>query len=86
MILSSGSEFMISGLAVTLTKSFRIIKERLCGREKTRRGISAVKRDLERKENGGENERRNESDGRWPISAVKIMISVNNKPRYNAGL
>lgn len=45
-----------------------------------------MKRDLERKENGRENERRNESDGRWPISAVKIMISVNNKPRYNAGL
>lgn len=36
---SSGSEFMISVLTVTLTKSFRIIKERLCGREKTRRGI-----------------------------------------------
>lgn len=86
MILSSGSEFMISVLAVTLTKSFRIIKERLCSREKMRGEGSAVKRDLERKENGGENERRNESDGRWPISAVKIMISVNNKPRYNAGL
>lgn len=54
--------------------------------ERRRGEGSAVKRDLERKENGGENERRNESDGRWPISAVKIMISVNNKPRYNAGL
>lgn len=77
---------MISVWVVTLTKSFRIIKERLCSREKMRGEGSAVKRDLERKGNGGENERRNESDGRWPISAVKIMISVNNKPRYNAGL
>lgn len=78
---------MISVLAVTLTESFRIIKERpLVGKEDGKKGISGVKRGPERKENGGPKERRNESDGRWPISAVKIMISVNNKPRYNAGL
>lgn len=84
---------MISVLAVTLTKSFRIIKERGRvvwggggGKEDGERDRCGEAGSLERKENGREDERRNESDGRWPISAVKIMISVNNKPRYNAGL
>lgn len=79
---------MISVLAVTLTKSFRIIKERPrgVGRGDEERDLCGEAGPLERKENGREDERRNESDGRWPISAVKIMISVNNKPRYNAGL